>query len=62
MRRIKGREVDDMKTNLAALNKVDAVRAKAVSQQINDLTSHIDEVDSTLSSQVCSRRYNRSLM
>ena len=51
VRRIKGREVEDMKQGLTSLSKVDEARARGVSTQVAEIVDQVEGMDSALSSQ-----------
>lgn len=52
VRRIKGREVEDMKKGLTSLSKMDSVRASGVSTEVATTIDQVEALDSALSSQV----------
>jgi len=57
VKRIRGREVEDMRSGLSNLSKVDAVRANKVSAEVSDIAQKVERLDSDLSSQVSVFRY-----
>ena len=53
VKRIKGREVEDMKEGLNSLSKLDIARANSVSNLVGESVEQVETMDSSLSSQVC---------
>ncbi|XP_067943131.1 myosin heavy chain, skeletal muscle-like [Watersipora subatra] len=51
VKRIKGREVEDMKKGLTTLTKMDVARAKSISTRVGESVEQVEKLDSSLSSQ-----------